>query len=119
MSNNSIVAEKSFDFSVRIVKLYKYLCDEKKEYVLSKQLLRSGTGIGANIHEALNGQSKRDFLMKMNISLKEAGETQYWIRLLIATDILTEKESQSILNDCVELVKMLTSIVKTTSSKTQ
>ena len=79
-------------------------------------LVRSGTSIGANIQEALNGQSRRDFLAKMNIALKEAGETQYWIRLFAATDILTETESESILHDCTELVKMLTSIVKTTSS---
>ena len=85
MDSKSVVADKSFAFAVRIVKLYKYLCDEKKEYVLSKQLLRSGTSIGANIQEGLNGQSKRDFLMKMNISLKEASETQYWLRLLTAT----------------------------------
>jgi four helix bundle protein len=115
MESNSIVADKSFSFAVRIVKLYKYLCNEKKEYVLSKQLLRSGTSIGANIHEGLNGQSKRDFLMKMNIALKEAGETQYWIKLLTASDILTEHESKSIHEDCVELVRMLTAIVKTTS----
>lgn len=116
MDSKSVVADKSFAFAVRIVKLYKYLCDEKKEYVLSKQLLRSGTSIGANIQEGLNGQSKRDFLMKMNISLKEASETQYWLRLLTATDILTEQESKSILEDCTELIKMLTSIVKTTSA---
>ena len=116
MDSKSVVADKSFAFAVRIVKLYKYLCDEKKEYVLSKQLLRSGTSIGANIQEGLNGQSKRDFLMKMNISLKEASETQYWLRLLTATDILTEQESKFILEDCTELIKMLTSIVKTTSA---
>lgn len=116
MDSKSVVADKSFAFAVRIMKLYKYLCDEKKEYALSKQLLRSGTSIGANIQEGLSGQSKRDFLMKMNISLKEASETQYWLRLLTATDILTEQESKSILEDCTELIKMLTSIVKTTSA---
>ena len=119
MDNQSIVAEKSFSFAVRIVKLYQYICNNKKEYVIFKQLLRSGTSIGANIQEALNGQSKRDFLSKMNIALKEAGETQYWLRLLTATEILTEKESRSILDDCTELLKMLTSIVKTTSSNLQ
>ena len=116
MDSKSVVADKSFAFAVRIMKLYKYLCDEKKEYALSKQLWRSGTSIGANIQEGLSGQSKRDFLMKMNISLKEASETQYWLRLLTATDILTEQESKSILEDCTELIKMLTSIVKTTSA---
>ena len=113
----SIVGEKSFDFAVRIIKLYKYLNDDKKEYVLSKQLLRSGTSIGANIQEGLQGQSKKDFLMKMNISLKEASETKYWLRLLKATDYLTEKEQKSIFEDCIELEKILTAIVKTTSDE--
>ena len=116
MSSSSIVGEKSFDFAVRVVNLYRYLCADKKEYVLSKQLLRSGTSIGANIHEALKGQSKRDFLAKMNISLKEANETLYWLRLLVATDFLSELEAVSITEDCTELVKLLTSIVKTTAS---
>jgi four helix bundle protein len=119
MENKSIVADKSFNFAVRIVKLHKYLCAEKREYVLSKQLLRSGTSIGSNIHEALRGQSRRDYLAKMNISLKEASETQYWLRLLTTTEILTEKEANSITNDCVELIRMLTSIVKTTSDTLQ
>jgi len=115
MSTNSIVGDKSFAFSVRIVKLCRYLNDEKKEYVLSKQLLRSGTSIGANVQEALNGQSKRDFLAKMNIALKEASETAYWLKLFVASDILTEKEANSIIEDCTEVLKLLTSIVKTTS----
>ena len=115
----NVIAEKSFNFAVRIVKLYKYLCNNKKEYVLSKQLLRSGTSIGANVSEALQGQSKRDFLMKMNISLKEASETKYWLRLLKATDYLSEKEQRSIYGDCVELEKLLTSIVRTTSERTK
>ena len=113
--DNNTVADKSFAFAIRIVKLYRYLCDDKKEYILSKQLLRSGTSIGANIQEGEYGQSKRDFLSKMSISLKEASETRYWLRLLTSTDILTEKESQSILEDCTELIKMLTAIVKTTA----
>lgn len=115
--DNNTVADKSFAFAVRIVKLYKYLCDEKKEYVLSKQLLRCGTSIGANIQEGVYGQSKRDFLSKMSISLKEANETRYWLRLLTASNILSEKESKSILDDCVELIKILTSIVKTTANR--
>jgi len=115
MMKESIAGDKSFEFAARIVKLYKYLTDEKKEYVLSKQLLRSGTSIGANIQEGLQGQSKKDFLMKMNISLKETSETKYWLRLLRATEHLTEKEQKSIFEDCIELEKMLTAIVKTTS----
>jgi len=115
----NVVADKSFDFAIRIVKLYKYLCYVKKEYVLSKQLLRSGTSIGANVSEALQGQSKRDFLMKMNIALKEASETKYWLRLLLSTEYLSAKEQKSIFDECVELEKLLTSIVRTTSEKTK
>lgn len=117
MERHSIVAGKSFAFAIRIVKLYKYLCDEKKEYVLSKQLLRSGTSIGANIQEGLYGQSKRDFLSKMHIALKEASETKYWLRLLAAAGILTEQEVESILEDCTELVRILVSVVKTTAEE--
>ena len=104
---------KSFYFAVRIVKLCKYLRSTKKEYTLSKQLLRSGTSIGANIAEAEQAQSKADFISKMNIALKEAVETDYWLRLLRATDHLSEAEYSSIHSDCRELEKMLTSIVKT------
>ena len=89
--------------------------DEKKEFVLSKQILRSGTSIGANINEAQQGQSKKDFLMKMNISLKECTETKYWIELLGATEYINLEQKDSIMNDCIEIEKMLTSIVKTTS----
>lgn len=112
----NVVVEKSFAFAARIVKLYKYLCEEKKEFVLSKQLLRSGTSIGANISEAQQGQSKKDFFMKMNILLKECAETEYWLKLLSATDYLNETESQSITADCTELGKLLTSIVKSSAS---
>ena len=114
--SRSIVEEKSFDFAIRIVKLYKYLMDEKKEFVLSKQILRSGTSIGANINEAQQGQSKKDFLMKMNIALKECTETKYWIELLSATDYINQEQKESIIKDCIEMEKMLTSIVKTTSN---
>ena len=89
MSEN-VVSEKSMDFAVRIVRLYQYLSEEKKEYILSKQLLRSGTSIGANIKEALQGQSKNDFTAKMSISLKEAVETEYWLDLLYKTGYLAE-----------------------------
>lgn len=88
--------------------------DKQNEYVLSKQLLRSGTSIGANVKEALRGQSRADFGAKMNISLKEASESEYWIELLYATEYITKDEYDSIIADCVELIKMLTSIVKTT-----
>ena len=110
---NSIVLEKSFEFAVRCVNLYKHLCDEHKEYVMSKQVYRAGTSIGANIKEALQGQSKADFTSKMSISLKEVSETEYWLELLARTDYLTESEYVSIRKDCSEIAKMLTAIVKT------
>ena len=110
----NIIEEKSFSFAVRIVNLYKHLNETKKELVLSKQLLRSGTSIGANVAEAEQAQSTPDFVSKMSIALKEASETKYWIRLLASTSYLTEAESVSILNDCVELEKILVSIIKST-----
>ena len=108
----NIIEIKSLDFAVRIVNLYKYLTDIKKEYVLSKQLLRSGTSIGANVAEAEQAQSRPDFVSKMNIALKETSETKYWIKLLKITDFLSEKESSSLLANCVELEKLLVSIIK-------
>ena len=113
MRSDSIVWEKSRKFAIRIVNLYRHLCDEKHEYVISKQILRSGTSIGANIHEAEYGQSKRDFTAKMSIALKEAAETEYWLMLLFEAKHLEEGEYITINTDCVELIKMLTSIVKT------
>ena len=107
------VERKSFLFAVRIVKLSKHLNTAKKEYVLSKQLLRAGTSVGANIAEAEQAQSKADFISKMNIALKEAVETNYWLRLLQASDYLSDAEFSSIHSDCRELEKMLTSIIKT------
>ena len=107
------VEHKSFHFAVRVVKLCKYLRSTKNEYTLSKQLLRSGTSIGANIAEAEQAQSRADFVSKMSIALKEAAETNYWLRLLQATDELSEPEFTSIYSDCRELEKMLTAIVKT------
>ena len=107
------VERKSFLFAVRIVKLCKHLNASENEYVLTKQLLRAGTSVGANIAEAEQAQSRADFISKMNIALKEAGETNYWLRLLQATDYLTETEFSSIYSDCRELEKMLTAIVKT------
>ena len=111
---DNIILDKSFAFAIRVVKLYKYLCDEKKEYVLSKQLLRCGTSIGANINEAQAGQSKADFIAKMSISSKEARESKYWIDLLIKTDYLDINEIyvQSLISDIEEIIKLLTSIVK-------
>lgn len=111
----SPVLLKSKRFSVRIVNLYKYLRTEKKEYILSKQLLRCGTSIGANITEAEAAFSKKDFLSKMYIAFKESHETKYWLDLLYETDFLTEREYQSVLKDCAELISMLSAITKSTA----
>ena len=106
---------KSFKFAIRIVNLYKYLCNEKQEYILSKQLLRSGTSIGANVSEAQRGQSKPDFVSKMNIALKEANETDYWLRLLYETNYLDENQFKSLYKDIDEIISILMSICKTTN----
>ncbi len=106
---------KSEDYAVRIVNLCKYLRHEKEEYVLSKQLLRSGSSIGANVAEAQRAQSRADFLSKMSIALKEANETMYWLRILYRTHYLTEQEFVSMVNDTEELLRILTSICKTVS----
>ena len=110
----NLIVDKSMDFAVRIVNLYKYLTKEKSEYVLSKQLLRSGTSIGANVNEAVLAQSPADFVAKMYIALKESGESEYWIKLLEKTDYLSKVQADSILKDCEELTKILVSIIKTT-----
>lgn len=112
----NIVAVKSYAFAIRIVKLYKLLSQEKKEIVLSKQMLRSGTAIGALIKEAEHAQSKADFLNKMNVALKEANETEYWLMLMRDTEYINEKEFQSIKNDCSEILKLLISIIKSTKT---
>lgn len=112
-----MIEQKSFDFAVRIVRLYQYLSSEKKEFVLSKQLLRCGTSIGANISEAQHGQTKADFNAKMNIALKEANETVYWLRLLHETNYLNEKEFNSLEPEITEIVKILISICKKTNQK--
>ncbi|MGN0491168.1 four helix bundle protein [Ruminococcus sp.] len=116
MKTDNIIVEKSKSFALRIIKLYKHLCYEKKEYVLSKQILRSGTSIGANIKEAIRGQSKSDFYAKMNISLKEASETEYWLELLYESDFIDKNAFYSIYNDCQELIKILVSITKSQKS---
>ena len=112
--SKSIALDKSKGFAIRIVKLYKYLCEEKHEFVLSKQLLRSGTSVGANLSEALYGVSRKDFLSKVYISLKECAETRYWLELLFEAGYLLDTEYNSIDEDCVELIRLLTSITKTT-----
>ena len=113
----NIVASKSYKFALRIVFMYKTLAFERNEYVLSKQVLRSGTSIGALIKEAEHAQSKADFLNKMNIALKEANETEYWLMLLKDSNFISETEFESIFSDSKELIKLLASIVKTTKTK--
>jgi four helix bundle protein len=109
----NIIQEKSFCFALRIVKLYKYLKENKKEYILSKQLLRSETSIGANVEEAIGGQSKNDFVSKISIAYKESRETLYWIKLLKESGYLSLKQAESIASDCEEIIKIITKIQKT------
>lgn len=114
-----MIYEKAFNFAIRTVELYKYLCNEKNEYVLPNQILRSGTSIGANIYEAVYASSKKDFLMKMNIALKEASETNYWLELLKTAEFLDENVSEVLIQNCKEIIKLLSSIVKTTKDNLQ
>ena len=111
MNGNAIV-EKSRVFALRSIRLYKYLCNEKREFILSKQVLRSGTAIGANVKEAIRGQSKPDFYSKLNIALKEASETEYWLELLYHSGYIDERSFKSIYEDCQELIRILVSITK-------
>lgn len=117
MSADSIVLDKALKFAARIVKLQKYLVNEKKETVISKQIVRSGTSIGANANEAIYGISKADFAAKLQISLKETAETEYWLRLLILSEYITEQEGQSLLDDCLEIKRILVSTLKTLKEK--
>ena len=112
----NLIVEKSFAFAVRIVKAYQHLTKTKREFVLSKQLLRSGTSIGANVSEAQRGQTKADFHTKMSIALKEANETDYWLKLLYSTDYLTDKQFESLNKDITELLGILIAICKTTDN---
>lgn len=105
------IHEKSLQFAVRCVKFYKFLCDEKHEYVLSKQILRSGTSIGANVRESKNAQSDADFVSKLSIALKESDETQYWLEVLFLSNIVTKEEYESMNRDVSELIALLTSII--------
>lgn len=116
MENENTARYKSKRFAVRIIRLYKFLCDKKKEFVLSKQLLRSGTSIGANLAESECAISKKDFLSKVYIALKECVETQYWLELLYETEYLTKEQFDNIIRDCMELKKMMNATTKTISS---
>ena len=112
-SKENIIVEKSKAFALRIIRLYKYLREEKNEYVLSKQIVKSGTSIGANVKEAIRAQSKADFYAKLYIALKEASETEYWLELLSESEYIEESHFKSIYKDCQEMIKLLVSITKT------
>lgn len=114
---DSIILEKSKQFAIRIIRLYQYLKTEKQEFVLSKQLLRSGTSIGANTKEGVNAISEKEFIHKLNIALKEAKETEYWLELLVETDYISTEQFNSIYTDCSEITAILTSIIKTMNIK--
>ena len=112
-----MIRQKTLDFAVRIVSFYKHLCTDKKEFVLSKQILRSGTSIGANVRESKNAQTDPDYLSKMNIALKEADETQYWLEVLFRSELITEQEYKSLDEDLKEIIAILVSIVKKLKKK--
>ena len=114
--NENIILDKTKAFALRTIKLYKYLVQEQKEFVLSKQILRSGTSIGANAREAVRGQSAADFYAKFNIALKEAEETMYWLELLYESGYIYQSQFESIYNDCKEIIKILTAITKNQKS---
>lgn len=117
MKKDNVIYDKAFDFAVRIIKVYQYLCEEKKEFVLSRQLLKSGTSIGANVKEGLAAQSKNDFIAKLYIASKEAHESEYWLELLIKTNYLDEKEGKILLSELKQISKILSSIILTTKQK--
>jgi four helix bundle protein len=119
MKTENVIQEKSYAFAIRTVKLYRYLTEKKHEYVLSKQVLRSGTSIGANIEEGIGGQSAKDFYAKLNVAYKEARETNYWLRLLRDTDYLSAKEAKAMLDNCDELLKIIGSIIRTMKAKSK
>lgn len=112
--SENLIVVKSKAFALRSIKIYKFLIEEKREFVLSKQLLRSATSIGANVREAIRGQSNADFGAKMNIALKEASEAEYWLELLHESEYINNEISLELLNDCQELIRILTAVVKTT-----
>ena len=114
---NNIIVDKSFQFSINIIRLYQFLLQQKKEFILSKQILRSGCSIGANVEESQGGISKKDFIAKLGIAYKEARETKYWLRLLRATDYISEIQFQPLLNDCDEILKILFHIINTSRER--
>ena len=118
-NSDNIIQDLSFNFAVRIVKFYKHLTESKKVFVLSKQILRSGTSIGANVRESIHAQSSADFINKLSIALKEADETEYWLELLYATEIINEEEFSSLSKDAKQIIGTLVKILKTTKAAAQ
>ena len=116
MKTDNIIVEKSRLFAIEIVNLYKFLCEEKREFIMSRQLLRCGTSIGANVKEGIRGQSKADFSAKMSIALKEASETEYWLEILHETYFISDKQYEDINTNCSELLRILMSIIKSSNS---
>src|SRR5688572_27447016 len=117
MKAENALLDKSYNFAIRIVNLYKFLTKEKKDYIIAKQIFRSGTSIGANAEEAVGGFSDKDFIAKLQISYKETRETRYWLRLLRDTDYLSKEQATSLINDCEELQKIITAILNTMKGK--
>lgn len=115
--SNSVIAKKSYAFALDIISIYKLLINERKEFILSKQLLRCDTSIGANVHEAISSESKRDFVHKLSIALKEAKETSYWLNLLNDSEYSTIEQFNNLNNNCIELIKILNSIILTMKAK--
>ncbi|HEY4151478.1 MAG TPA: four helix bundle protein [Chitinophagaceae bacterium] len=115
--NENLIIKKTYGFALDIIKLYKYLVNEKKEFILSKQMLRAGTSIGANVNEAISGQSKRDFIHKLSIALKEARETSYWLNLLKDSEFINQQIFVELDNRCQEIIKILSSIILTTKER--
>lgn len=114
VEKENVILTKTYDFAIRIVRLYQFLCKEKKEFELSKQILRSGTSIGANAEESVGGLSRKDFLAKLGVSYRETRETRYWLRLLRDTDYISDEQAQSMLNDADEILRITTAIQKST-----
>lgn len=116
IEKENIILTKTYDFAIRVVRLYQYLCKEKKEFELSKQLLRSGTSIGVNAEESVGGLSKKDFLAKLGVSYRETRETRFWLRLLRDTEYITQKQAESMIDDAEEILRIITAIQKTAKS---
>ncbi len=119
MSKDSVILDKTLRFAARIVKLYRYLTQEKKESVISKQIIRSGTSIGANANEAIYGVSRADFIAKMQISLKETAETEYWLKLLMLSEYISETEGESLVADCLEIKRILIATLRTAKNNSK